>query len=291
LRSATSELFFRGLPARGVQIPAAPGALFLAGFGGIYAHPLSDLGPALPLKNLTLGNFLGNLLFLQTILCETFGSNGPLWSLSNEFWYYVLFPVAFGAGLAWAKGRLRVAIPLTGVVVLTAIFVGRGMLIGFLIWLAGCGLVFLHSRVKLRSRLAALGMLCFFPILSGITLAVVRVLQRDPILSDLAVGFVFTLFLFALLQYEVCENSSCYSAVAHRFAGFSYSLYVLHFPFLLFFPRSAGSAERWQPTSAHLLCAASIGAGALLYPWLVSRVTEAKTDAAKRWVNQLLGRA
>jgi hypothetical protein len=42
------------------------------------------------------------------------------------------------------------------------------------------------------------GMLCFFSILSGVTLAVVRVLQRDPVLSDLEVGFVFALFLFAL---------------------------------------------------------------------------------------------
>ena len=31
---------------------------------GIYAHSLSDLGPAVPLKNLTLGTLLGNLLFL-----------------------------------------------------------------------------------------------------------------------------------------------------------------------------------------------------------------------------------
>jgi hypothetical protein len=53
---------------------------WLSAAKGIYAHPLSDLRPALPQKNLTLGNFLGNLRFLQTILCETFGSNGPLWS-------------------------------------------------------------------------------------------------------------------------------------------------------------------------------------------------------------------
>jgi len=36
---------------------------------------------------------LGNALFLQGILTPTFGSNGPLWSLSFEFWYYVLFPL------------------------------------------------------------------------------------------------------------------------------------------------------------------------------------------------------
>jgi peptidoglycan/LPS O-acetylase OafA/YrhL len=258
---------------------------------GIYTHSLSDLGSAVPLKNLTLENMLGNLLFVQTILCDTFGSNGPLWSLSNEFWYYVLFPVALAAGLAWAGRRLRVAIPLTCLAVFIGVFLGRNILIGFLIWIAGCGLVFLYSRVQVRSRFAALGMLCFFSILSGVTLAVARVLQRDPLLSDLEVGFVFTLFLFALLQFAVRGNPSPYSAVAHRFAGFSYSLYVLHFPFLLFFRAWLVPPERWQPTLTRLLCAVSVGAGSLLYAWLVSRVTEAKTDVARKWVNHLLDRA
>src|SRR5206468_11759198 len=44
---------------------------------------------------------LANGLFLQTIALPgmhgqqvpAFGSNGPLWSLSNEFWYYMAFPL------------------------------------------------------------------------------------------------------------------------------------------------------------------------------------------------------
>jgi peptidoglycan/LPS O-acetylase OafA/YrhL len=255
---------------------------------GIYAHSLSDLGPAVPLKNLSLGAFFGNFLFLQTIRCEPFGSNGPLWSLANEFWYYVLFPVALGAGLAWARRRVRIAIPLTGLAIFIGIFVGRGILIGFLIWLAGCGLVFLYSRVQVPSRSAALGLLCFFSVLAGVSLAVARIRQWDPLLSDLELGFVFALFLFALLQHEVREEASPYSAVAHRFAGFSYSLYVLHFPLLLFFRAWLVPPERWQPTPIHLLCAASVGAGSLLFAWLVSLVTEARTDIARKWLNRLL---
>jgi len=258
---------------------------------GIYAHALSDLGPAVPLKNLTFGTLLGNLFFLQTILCEAFGSNGPLWSLANEFWYYVLFPVALGAGLAWARRRVRMAIPLTCLAILIGIFLGRSILIGFLIWLAGCALVFLYSRVQLRSKSAALGLLCFFSILAGVTLALARIRQWDPTLTDLEVGFVFTLFLFALLQYETRENSSPYSAVAHRFAGFSYSLYVLHFPLLLFFRAWLVPQERWQPTPVHLLYAATVGAGSLLFAWLVSLATEAKTDVARKQLNRLLDRA
>jgi peptidoglycan/LPS O-acetylase OafA/YrhL len=254
----------------------------------LYSHPLSDLGPTVPLTNLTPGNFFGNLLFLQTIFCNTFGSNGPLWSLANEFWYYVLFPVALGAGLAWARRKLVVAIGFTCLAVFLGAFLGRVIMVGFLIWLAGCGLVFLYSKVKITSRFAVLGLVCLFSLSAGGSLAFSRVRQWDPLLIDLEVGFAFTLFLFALLQFEIGENSAGYSAVAHRLAGFSYSLYVLHFPFLLFFRSWLVPTERWQPTPLHLLCAAAVGVGSLLYAWLISRVTEAKTAAARSRVNQLL---
>jgi peptidoglycan/LPS O-acetylase OafA/YrhL len=38
-----------------------------------------------------------NAFFLQTIAGPTFGSNGPLWSLAYEWWYYVLFPLVLAA--------------------------------------------------------------------------------------------------------------------------------------------------------------------------------------------------
>ncbi|MBX6359770.1 MAG: acyltransferase [Acidobacterium ailaaui] len=49
-------------------------------------------------------SFFGNLFFLQGILTTTFGSNTPLWSLANEFWYYILFPCAF---LAFRKKNVQ----------------------------------------------------------------------------------------------------------------------------------------------------------------------------------------
>ncbi|HET7105623.1 MAG TPA: acyltransferase [Candidatus Acidoferrum sp.] len=255
---------------------------------GIYAHSLSDLGPAVPLQNLTPANFLGNLFFLQTILSEPFGSNGPLWSLANEFWYYVLFPLALAAGVAWAGRRFFTATAFTFLALCIAVFVGRGIMVGFLIWLAGFALVLLYSKVRIRSGSVALVLVCFFSLLAGGMLAIARVRQWDPLLIDLEVGLAFTLFLFALLQFEVGENSSRYSVLAHRFAGFSYSLYVLHFPFLLFFRSWFVPEERWQPSPIHLLAAAAVGAGTVLYAWLVSRLTEARTDLARAWVNRVL---
>jgi len=64
---------------------------------GAYAGGLNHVfmsGPT-PVEPAALGPlaFLGNLFFVQTVAVPVYGSNGPLWSLANEFWYYLLFPL------------------------------------------------------------------------------------------------------------------------------------------------------------------------------------------------------
>ena len=60
----------------------------------IYTHPdefyTNTFGDNIA-THLNFDTFVGNLLQLQTIVVSALGSNGPLWSLANEWWYYVLF--------------------------------------------------------------------------------------------------------------------------------------------------------------------------------------------------------
>jgi peptidoglycan/LPS O-acetylase OafA/YrhL len=259
----------------------------LSAANGLYSHALLDLGYAVPLQNLTIANFFGNLFFLQTILCHTFGSNGPLWSLSNEFWYYVLFPVALGAGLAWASRRYPTALLLTGLAIGVCFFMGFALLAGFLIWLAGCTLVLFFSRTRLRSQTGIILIFWFSVSLLGAALFAARRSWLAATASDLAVGLAFAFFLFAVLQMNAGENSRLYPAVAHKFAGFSYSLYILHFPFLLFLRARLVPPDRWQPTAAHLLQVAMVAAICLVYAWSISLFTEAKTSAARKWVRHI----
>lgn len=51
--------------------------------------------PATGQYSTTLWTGVQNILFLQTVTAPTYGTNGPLWSLANEAWYYVLFPCVF----------------------------------------------------------------------------------------------------------------------------------------------------------------------------------------------------
>jgi peptidoglycan/LPS O-acetylase OafA/YrhL len=60
----------------GMRIPQA--ASFY--YGGLYKYFV----PSVALRS-TIPVFFGNL-FLQSVVAPVFGSNGPLWSLSHEFW-------------------------------------------------------------------------------------------------------------------------------------------------------------------------------------------------------------
>ena len=61
---------------------------------GVYSALPSDsfILPQSIIHNLSWSIFAGNIAFLMTVVVPPLGSNGPLWSLSNEFWYYILFP-------------------------------------------------------------------------------------------------------------------------------------------------------------------------------------------------------
>ena len=79
---------------------------------GIYSHPLESFASTVVQTRMGIGTFVGNLFFLQTIVCPPFGSNAPLWSLANEFWYYVLFAVWIFVRSVKTKTILLVAISL-----------------------------------------------------------------------------------------------------------------------------------------------------------------------------------
>jgi peptidoglycan/LPS O-acetylase OafA/YrhL len=260
----------------------------LFAFRHIYSQPIDGFGTAIAQSQLTFDTFLGNLFFLQTILCPTFGSNGPLWSLANEFWYYVLFPVALAACVAWASYSVRTAIPLTILTACLALFLGQHILVGFLIWLTGTVLVFANANWRfLTKSWLKLYALATILLLSGCLISARS--GRSVILgSDLCVGIAFSLFLFAVLQMDAQKVEGVYQRAAHFLAGFSYSLYVLHFPVLLFLRAWLVPLQRWQPDVRHLIYGVILGMATLGFAWLVSVFTERNTRAARNWMKRVI---
>ncbi len=255
---------------------------------GVYSHPLASFADLVVQSQMRVGVLLGNMFFLQTIVCPTFGSNAPLWSLANEFWYYVLFPIALAAGIAWKQRSTVSAAAFTMVTVFVAVFVGWHILAGFLIWLAGTGLVIAYARCPAPSR----NHLIWFMVMSSIVLSVCLIGARTgkftSIIGNTGVGFAFALFLFGVLYMDFGNASAAYSTTARFVAGFSYSLYVLHFPLLLFLRAWLVPPQRWEPDAIHLFGGLLVGTVTLGFAWLVSTFTESKTRVVRQWMRSVV---
>ena len=257
---------------------------------GRYAQPLVNFNGMIVANTLTAGTFLGNLLFLQTIFCPTFGSNGPLWSIANEFWYYLLFPLGLSASMAFSRKNFGLAFVLALFGLCLSVFLGIDKMLGFLIWLAGFAVMLACAKLPLRGG----ALRWFYFVLTSLTLAgflaAARLERLPPVVSELAVGLGFSAFLYGFLQLDISiEARGSYARWLQLFAGFSYSLYVLHFPLLFLLRAWLVPGQKWVPDGRHLLFGAGIGIFILLFAWLVSLGTERKTGELRKRLQRSLG--
>ncbi|MET0322154.1 MAG: sugar transferase [Duganella sp.] len=168
---------------------------------------------------------LGNLVGLQTQAMPVFGGNFPLWSLANETWYYVLFPLLLLSVRA-GSGALRLACAALAVAVAASL--SADIVAYLLVWLLGVG----ASRVRLTmtplSRWLALA--------AFLALAVVLRLggqdgdfNHESLGPDLVYSVLFAVCLCGVGRLRP-GNWRRWSALGGFLAGFSFTLYVLHVP-------------------------------------------------------------
>jgi peptidoglycan/LPS O-acetylase OafA/YrhL len=101
-----------------------------------------------PLLNSGVKEFLGNLFFLQDILVKTFGTNPPLWSLTNEFWYYIIFHLLLFSIKTKYMLLKRVFLFLLAIGCL--VFVGKDISLYFLIWLMGSCVYYVGNLIRFK---------------------------------------------------------------------------------------------------------------------------------------------
>ncbi len=229
--------------------------------------------------------FFGNLFFVQTILVPTFGSNGPMWSLANEFWYYVLFPCAFLALRPGMRVPWRVLNAL--VFLACAWFIGRTILLLFPLWLLGTLLVAIPAP-RCGSFVRTLAAVVYFPLL--FFLAKTHIVQGVP--SDYILGAATFFFIWLLLGAKSVAPSNTRVHLARVGARFSYTLYLVHVPFLVLLTALIAGETRWQPDARHLLYGLGALLMAIVYAYAVASLTEFRTDIVRGWVEKkVLGKA
>jgi peptidoglycan/LPS O-acetylase OafA/YrhL len=91
------------------------------------------------------------------------------------------------------------------------------------------------------------------------------------------------------LRSHARSKAGLYSRIARGLAGFSYTLYVVHLPALVFISAWIVPYRRWQPDAVHVAIVAAIGICALGYAFAIAWLTEYRTDAIRTRVMGAMG--
>jgi peptidoglycan/LPS O-acetylase OafA/YrhL len=240
--------------------------------------------------------FAGNLLGLQGvtvagITLPNFGSNFALWSLANETWYYVLFPLLVAM---FTARRIAPRAACAAAILLLAAVLPQAILVYFAIWLLGV----LFSRIRIDCgaglRWAWLVLLLAVMVYYRLT-GNNDVYEAETLGQDLVCSLVFLVFLSSL-QFKAAPGSKLLRPLARGgkfFADFSFSLYVLHLPLiglLQHWGAAFGLRQLSPDKPLHYLIYFGMLAVLMAASWLSYRLFEAHTYRVRRLVRQVLAR-
>jgi peptidoglycan/LPS O-acetylase OafA/YrhL len=259
-----------------------------AGYEGayraIYNTGPTPTGPA----EWSLPLFFGNMGFLQTISIPCFGTNSPLWSLANEFWYYLLLPLLLTVFL---PGRLLVRVPSLLAAMLLILLLPSTVLFGGVIWLSGVAVFFLIRKASVRPIVT-------HPLWLGLGLLLTVGMLLATRLGtmgwggDLALGLACAVLVAGL----ACTSSanSLYEKMSAGMSDISYTLYLVHFPLMAFIFFVFFHGQQIVPNSVTSLCFVGLLTVTLAYSigiwWLFERNTDEVRVFVESRIDLLAGR-
>lgn len=254
----------------------------------IYTGSASYSGPV-PLnlsEHLGVVPLLSNILFLQDIHAPTYGTNSPLWSLAQEFWFYVLFPLfvlLMTRGESWLmRGAASAAVAAVAALVVTPQLVAF-----FAVFVMGAVMSRFPPPPIFRGRAA-------LTLAGGATTATAMfVFRAGGLAQDVTVGVIATAFVWAL-RTDFTPPGRRTAAVWRGLGDYgeksTYSLYLIHVPLLALVaawavPQARG---RWIVGPATALAAIGVVTLLLIAGFLLSVVTERRTTPVRRWVDRVV---
>jgi peptidoglycan/LPS O-acetylase OafA/YrhL len=207
-------------------------ALLLMVVVGIVTGTVQPAQPGVELSNnYSLPTFVGNLFGLQTVLVQNFGGNYALWSLANETWYYVAFPLVLLA--LRGAGPRRQAAGLAALAFIAALL-PWALTLYFALWLLGA----LFSRVRIECGNAGRAILVVIE--CGLLVYYRFTGSNDDLvpasfLQDLNCSLPLLLLLSSLPQKIDPASAPLrrVGKVAKFFSEFSFTLYVIHIPTII----------------------------------------------------------
>lgn len=241
-------------------------------------------------SSISIPTFFGNLFMLQGVISPTLGTNGPLWSLSWEWWYYCLFALILGAYLT-TSNQSRVLLWL-GVAVVT-ICLPFKIILWSSIWLMG---IVVHRWIgiaKFRPNSIAAGILFVAAIvISRLTHNVENTEHHESLLAeylrDVLVAIPFALLL---VSFSKAAPKIPFASIHKRLADSSYSTYLFHFPVMVILVsvgfQFGGISFCNQPKLGSVAYFVCVTIFIYLACMLFSLATEQQTGRTRKWLEQL----
>lgn len=237
----------------------------------------------------SIGTALGNLAFLMRSWVPSFGSNGPLWSLHFEWWFYMLYPALWLVSRRSACAATAVVASLFGLSWLIgpdaghAFFIARIFTALFTWWLGALLADIYTGRIHIRwSALAPLALL--LPVLP---IALPRLAQKWPPLGhgwlpDTFYGLGFMgLFACCFALHERGWKLNLLGRLK-PLGDMSYTLYIVHMPILVFLSGWVMSRSPGGLLPRHFGWAAIGSFVCLLVAWLAHFVVERPFTTRKK---------
>jgi len=221
---------------------------------------------------LNISTFLLNASFLQTIAAPVFGSNSPLWSLSNEFWYYAIFPFAV---LSFRRGTTKFMRAVCASIAIAILALISDKTDGLIIWLIGAAFSLIPKKAEATPRKVYAAIILF---LTSLIMSRLKILPPNFETALLAIST-------ALLIASTPKTSSDLTYVARAFikvSTISYTLYLTHFPVVLLLYALQFRNSQMTPTVGNLAIFLILAAFLVAFAAVMWMLFERHTEKVKK---------
>jgi peptidoglycan/LPS O-acetylase OafA/YrhL len=234
-----------------------------------------------PLLSQEIFDLFSNVFFLQPFIGLPWGGNGPLWSISYEFWYYIVFFSLLRLINSFVKREISFSlVPQVLILFLASKILNFDWLILGIIWLSGaCAAYFLGTDLitirteRFRKSVPLkFTLLTFFLILPA--LVVLKVL---PNWIAFPVLIIVLTFCIATMRTDVQSGiKKRLQDLIAKGSEFSFSLYVVHFPLIALLTSHLTPVNRWNMSGVGLLVLLGLTFVSIVSAYAFALVTEFK---------------
>lgn len=254
-----------------LYLPLVP-ALVLTAIVGL------AIGSLVPISEIA-----GNFASLQGIVVSAPQLNGPLWSLSYEFWFYAL------AGLVAVAYQKKSPLAFLAAGAVLSLFTILDS-VHLLAWCIGA-IAWVSRPKRLSFAFIAIGLILLAAGIVGTQLGTethafsgLENYAASKHFSEIVLSCGMALLFQQIILIDPAERFQSFDRAGTALAAFSYSLYLVHYPLLMAMP-SLGYGQAGEISAHSFGVFVTKIAACLGIAWLIWLISERHTDAVRRTVS------